>query len=106
MDGGFVILESTNHYRGKDMTLMRAGLLTSIVLLGLQLSMAVQAKEFNVDCSSFEDCMNKGDQLAKKRKLSLSQEAYRNAIKFDVNSSDAWRKFEKMTVRISEEGGC
>lgn len=66
----------------------------------------VQAKEFKVNCSSLEDCMSKGDRLTKKRKLSLALEAYRNAIKKDVENKDAWRKFEKITVRISEEGGC
>ena len=65
-----------------------------------------QAVEFKVNCSSVSDCMTKGDQLTKKRKLSLALEAYRNAIKLDVESSDAWRKFEKIVVRISEEGGC
>jgi len=50
--------------------------------------------------------MAKGDQLTKKRKLSLALEAYRNAIKKDVENADAWRKFEKIVVRISEEGGC
>ena len=62
--------------------------------------------EFKVDCSSLEDCMEKGEVLTKKRKLSLALEAYRNAIKFDVENEDAWRKFEKIVVRISEEGGC
>ena len=66
----------------------------------------VQAKEFKVNCSSLDDCMKKGDLLAKKRKLSLSLEAYRNAIKQDNENKDAWRKFEKIVVRISEEGGC
>ena len=65
-----------------------------------------QAVEFKVNCSSFDDCMNKGNKLTKKRKLSLALEAYRNAIKKDVENSDAWRKFEKIVVRISEEGGC
>ncbi len=65
-----------------------------------------QAKEFKVACSSYEDCMAKGDKLTKRRKLSLAQEAYRNAIKFNVNSEEAWRKFEIITIRISEEGGC
>jgi cytochrome c-type biogenesis protein CcmH/NrfG len=50
--------------------------------------------------------MGKGDKLTKKRKLSLALEAYRNAIKMDVENKDAWRKFEKIVVRISEEGGC
>lgn len=69
-------------------------------------SLPSQAVEFQVDCSSFDDCMTKGDQLTKKRKLSLALEAYRNAIKLDVENTDAWRKFEKIVVRISEEGGC
>jgi cytochrome c-type biogenesis protein CcmH/NrfG len=47
-----------------------------------------------------------GDKLTKQRKLSLALEAYRNAIKFDVENTDAWRKFEKIVVRIYEEGGC
>lgn len=64
------------------------------------------AVEFKVNCSSVDDCMAKGDMLTKKRKLSLALEAYRNAIKMDVENSDAWRKFEKIVVRISEEGGC
>ena len=64
------------------------------------------AKEYKVKCSSLEDCMSKGDKLTKRRKLSLAQEAYRNAVKFDVNNKDAWRKFEILTIRISEEGGC
>lgn len=66
----------------------------------------VEAVEFKVNCSSVDDCMSKGDQLTKKRKLSLALEAYRNAIKMDVENKDAWRKFEKIVVRISEEGGC
>ena len=69
-------------------------------------SAGVQAKEFKVTCSSVEDCMVKGNKLTKKRKLSLALEAYRNAIKKDVENADAWRKFEKIVVRISEEGGC
>lgn len=69
-------------------------------------SLPSQAKEFKVDCSSVDDCMSKGDLLTKKRKLSLALEAYRSAIKLDVESEDAWRKFEKIVVRISEEGGC
>lgn len=69
-------------------------------------STAVNAKEFKVNCSSTADCMSKGDKLTKKRKLSLALEAYRNAIKFNVEDKDAWRKFEKIVVRISEEGGC
>jgi len=66
----------------------------------------MQAAEFKVNCSSVDDCMSKGDRLTKKRKLSLALEAYRNAIKLDVENKDAWRKFEKIVVRISEEGGC
>lgn len=66
----------------------------------------VEAKEFKVKCTSVNDCMTKGDKLTKKRKLSLALEAYRNAIKKDVENKDAWRKFEKIVVRISEEGGC
>jgi len=69
-------------------------------------SSMAQAREFNVSCSSVEDCMEKGDILIKKRKLSLGLEAYRNAIKLNVENKDAWRKFEKVVVRISEEGGC
>jgi len=66
----------------------------------------VQAVEFKVNCSSVEDCMEKGNKLTKKRKLSLALEAYRNAIKLDIENKDAWRKFEKIVVRIAEEGGC
>jgi len=69
-------------------------------------SSVTQAKEFTVNCSSFSDCMSKGDKLTKKRKLSLAHEAYRNAIKKDVENKKAWRKFEQIVVRISEEGGC
>ena len=69
-------------------------------------SQQTPAKEFQVDCDSVSDCIAKGDKLTKKRKLSLALEAYRNAIKFDVENKDAWRKFEKIIVRISEEGGC
>jgi hypothetical protein len=65
-----------------------------------------QAVEYKVSCSSVDDCISKGDKLTKKRKLSLALEAYRNAIKMDVESKDAWRKFEKIVVRIAEEGGC
>ena len=67
---------------------------------------AVHAKEFKVECASAQDCMDKGDMLAKKRKLSLALEAYRNAIKFDTANQDAWAKFERIVVRVSEEGGC
>ena len=88
------------------MSLMRALILISLVAMGMQTSLPVQAKEYKVDCSSVEDCMSKGDTLTKKRKLSLALEAYRNAIKFDSSNQDAWRKFEKIVVLISEEGGC
>jgi hypothetical protein len=77
-----------------------------LLMLGLAAAMPVSAIEFKVDCTSAEDCMTKGDMLTKKRKLSLALEAYRNAIKLDVENKDAWRKFEKIVVRISEEGGC
>lgn len=88
------------------MSMMRTVVLTSLFVLSTQLSFPVQAKEFNVNCSSVDDCIAKGDKLTKKRKLSLALEAYRNAIKFDTGNNDAWRKFEKIVVRISEEGGC
>lgn len=87
------------------MKLITSGLISTIFITSLMATPAM-AIEFNVDCSSVNDCMDKGDMLAKKRKLSLSLEAYRNAIKLDVNNADAWRKFEKIVVRISEEGGC
>ena len=77
-----------------------------LLTLGLVAALPVSAIEFKVDCSSVEDCRAKGDLLTKKRKLSLALEAYRNAVKFDVENKDAWRKFEKIVVRISEEGGC
>ena len=77
-----------------------------LIYMACLVSVPATAKEFKVDCTSFDDCMSKGDMLAKKRKLSLSLEAYRNAIKFDVENMDAWRKFERIVVRISEEGGC
>lgn len=82
--------------------------LASTLIVAAQLSAPLQAsaKEFKVDCSSLKDCMVKGEMLTKRRKLSLAQEAFRNAIKFDVNDKDAWRKFEILTIRISEEGGC
>jgi len=87
------------------MTLLRTG--SAVLLLSIFLGpTAIQAKEFKVNCSSLDDCMKKGNMLTKKRKLSLALEAYRNAIKKDVNNKDAWRKFEKIVVRISEEGGC
>ena len=88
------------------MSMMRTVVLTSLFILGMQVSLPLQAKEFKVDCSSVDDCMTKGDMLTKKRKLSMALEAYRNAIKFDTSNADAWRKFEKIVVRISEEGGC
>ena len=69
-------------------------------------SLPSQAMEFKVDCTSLDDCMMMGNKLTKQRKLSLALEAYRNAIKFDVENTDAWRKFEKIIVRIYEEGGC
>jgi hypothetical protein len=81
-------------------------LMTVIILVTPFYTPAVQAAEFKVDCSSVDDCMAKGETLTKKRKLSMALEAYRNAIKMDVNNADAWRKFEKIVVRISEEGGC
>jgi len=81
-------------------------IMTAIVIAAPFYSPQVHAVEFKVNCSSVEDCMSKGDTLTKKRKLSLALEAYRNAIKKDVENNDAWRKFEKIVVRISEEGGC
>ena len=78
----------------------------SVVIAMPFYSTMTHAAEFNVNCSSVHDCMSKGDQLTKKRKLSLALEAYRNAIKLDVENKDSWRKFEKIVVRISEEGGC
>lgn len=82
-------------------------LFTAATIIAMPLNIqTVQAKEFKVNCSSVDDCMSKGDKLTKRKKLSLALEAYRNAIKKDVNNKDAWRKFEKITVRISEEGGC
>ncbi len=80
-------------------------LITTIVTT-LTYAPITQAVEFKVNCSSVDDCMMKGNKLTKKRKLSLALEAYRNAIKLDVENKDAWRKFEKIVVRISEEGGC
>ena len=79
--------------------------LSTVIVSSFYVS-AVQAVEFKVACSSVSDCMDTGDKLTKKRKLSLALEAYRNAIKLDVENDDAWRKFEKIVVRISEEGGC
>ena len=80
--------------------------IATIIATPLFYTQPVQAKEFKVNCSSVKDCMSKGDRLVKRKKLSLALEAYRNAIKKDVNDKNAWRKFEKITVRISEEGGC
>ena len=88
------------------MKLSRLVVLVSLLAFSSAWSLPSQAIEFKVDCSSLEDCMAKGDKLTKKRKLSLALEAYRNAIKLDVENTDAWRKFEKIVVRISEEGGC
>lgn len=88
------------------MPIKRIFAVTSLLVLSSVATLSAQAVEFKVDCSSLEDCMDKGDRLTKKRKLSLALEAYRNAIKFDVENADAWRKFEKIVVRISEEGGC
>lgn len=51
------------------------------ILAALFYTPAAQAVEFKVNCSSVDDCMTKGDKLAKKRKLSLALEAFRNAIK-------------------------
>ena len=81
-------------------------LLVTLLAFSTSWSLPSHAVEFKVDCSSLEDCMAKGDKLTKKRKLSLALEAYRSAVKFDVENADAWRKFEKIVVRISEEGGC
>lgn len=80
--------------------------MTVVILITPFYTPVAQAVEFKVNCSSVDDCMTKGDKLTKKRKLSLALEAYRNAIKKDVENKDAWRKFEKIVVRISEEGGC
>lgn len=85
----------------KVLTIVVASLITTPLF-----TQTVQAIEFKVKCSSVSDCMSKGDKLTKRRKLSLALEAYRNAIKKDVENKDAWRKFEKIVVRISEEGGC
>jgi hypothetical protein len=76
------------------------------VILTSTYSPLLSAAEFKVDCDSAADCIDKGDKLSRKRKLSLALEAYRNAIKMDVENKDAWRKFEKLVVRIYEEGGC
>lgn len=83
-----------------------AMMMAVIIAIPLFYSQHAQAAEFKVNCTSVDDCMSKGDKLTKKRKLSLALEAYRNAIKMDVENPDAWRKFEKIVVRISEEGGC
>lgn len=81
-------------------------ILMAVIIAMPVFSQQLQAAEFKVNCTSVDDCMSKGDKLTKKRKLSLALEAYRNAIKMDVENADAWRKFEKIVVRISEEGGC
>ena len=89
------------------MSIKKVSNIMMVVVLAVPFySAGVHAKEFKVNCSSVSDCMMKGDRLTKKRKLSLALEAYRNAIKLDVEDKDAWRKFEKIVVRISEEGGC
>ena len=88
------------------MKLSRLVVLISLLAFSFSWALPSYAVEFKVDCSSIDDCMTKGDKLTKKRKLSLALEAYRNAIKLDVENTDAWRKFEKIVVRISEEGGC
>ena len=88
------------------MSLLRTVPLVSMLALVMLVAVPLQAKEFKVDCSSVEDCMAKGGTYTKQRKLSLALEAYRNAIKFDNDNQDAWRKFEMMVVRIAEEGGC
>jgi hypothetical protein len=88
------------------MSMIRIFAVISLLVISSIATLPAQAVEFKVDCSSLEDCMDKGDRLTKKRKLSLALEAYRNAVKFDVENKDAWRKFEKIVVRISEEGGC
>ncbi len=87
------------------MKLLNNTLIASLFITSLVIT-PVTAAEFKVECSSVDDCMAKGNMLAKKRKLSMSLEAYRNAIKLDTANEDAWRKFEKIVVRISEEGGC
>ena len=88
------------------MVTIRTTVLTVAIIAASTVFTPAQAKEFKVNCSSVDDCMTKGDLLTKKRKLSLALEAYRNALKMDVENKDAWRKFEKIVVRISEEGGC
>ena len=102
-------LKNVNKQLVKVKIMVLKKVLTVVVIVMLSApfySSTVQAKEFNVNCSSVDDCMSKGNKLTKKRKLSLALEAYRNAIKKDVENKDAWRKFEKVAVRISEEGGC
>lgn len=92
----------------EDLIMKLSRMVIPVVLLAYSAawSLPLQAMEFKVDCSSLDDCMMMGDKLTKTRKLSLALEAYRNAIKFDVENTDAWRKFEKIVVRIYEEGGC
>jgi hypothetical protein len=93
--------------RGVVMRLNKILAITVVAAIAIPLYTPVaQAVEFQVNCSSVDDCISKGDKLTKKRKLSLALEAYRNAIKMDVENKDAWRKFEKIVVRIYEEGGC
>jgi len=101
-------LDSIKLYIGDEFMISKKLLPIMIIALSMTpfYASTVQAKEFKVKCSSLSDCMAKGDKLTKKRKLSLAQEAYRNAIKKDIENKDAWRKFEKIVIRISEEGGC
>ncbi|MBU2479328.1 MAG: hypothetical protein KKA36_09585 [Gammaproteobacteria bacterium] len=47
--------------------------------------------------------MSKGDMPAKKRKLSLSLEAYRNALEIDADNKAARPKSEGIVVRISND---
>jgi len=88
------------------MKIVRMALISAFALGAAHSASPAQAKEFKVECSSFSDCMAKGEKLTKKRKLSLALEAFRNAVKAEPENKDAWRKFEKIVVRISEEGGC
>jgi len=88
------------------MSQVRTVLLVSFIAASAHVSLPSYAKEFKVDCSSVKNCIAQGDKLTKKRKLSYALEAYRNAVKLDPDSKKAWRKFEKIVVRISEEGGC
>ena len=88
------------------MNLSRLLVLISLLAFSSSWSLPSQAVEFKVDCSSVDDCMAMGDKLTKKRQLSLALEAYRNAIKLDVENPDAWRKYDNIVVLISEEGGC